>query len=250
MKGMTARMTAIIKAKVSRLLDRAEHPGETLDYSYQRQLEHLQGVKRGIADVITAKKRLELQAQALEEQVTRLDAQARHALAHEREDLARTAVEHKALGQQELQTLGVHIEELERQQGQLGESERQLRYRLETFRARKEVVKAQYAAAEAQVKIGEAATGVGDEMADVGLAIQRAEDKTAGLRARAAAVEELQAAGTVADLTALGPRAEIERELARLDLDGVIEAELERMKAGLLDDPAPVRAIEQGPPAS
>jgi phage shock protein A len=250
MKGLTARMSAIIKAKVSKLLDRAEHPAETLDYSYQRQLEHLQGVKKGIADVITAKKRLEIQAKTLEEQVSRLDAQARQALAHERDDLARTAVEQKALGQQELQSLGLHIEELERQQGQLGESERRLRYKLETFRARKEVIKAQYAAAEAQARIGEAATGVGGEMADVGLAIQRAEDKTAGMRARAAAVEELQAAGTMADLTVLGTRAEVERELARLDLEGVIEAELEQMKAGMLDGPPPVRALEQGRPAS
>ena len=250
MKGLTARMSAIIKAKVSKLLDRAEHPAETLDYSYQRQLEHLQGVKRGIADVITAKKRLEIQTRELEEQVSRLATQARQALAHEREDLARMAVEQKALGQQELRSLRAHIEELEQQQRQLGESERRLRYKLESFRARKEVIKAQYAAAEAQVRIGEAATGVGDEMSDVGLAIQRAEDKTAGLRARAAAVDELQAAGTVADLTALDSRAEVERELARLDLEGVIEAELEEMKAGLLDSPSPVPALEEGRPGS
>jgi phage shock protein A len=250
MKGLTARMSAIIRAKVSRLLDRAEHPAETLDYSYQRQLEHLQGVKKGIADVITAKKRLEIQAQTLEQQVSRLDGQARQALVHQREDLARTAVEQKALGRRELESLGLHIEELERQQGQLGESERRLRNRLETFRAKKEVIKAQYAAAEAQVRIGEAATGVGDEMADVGLAIQRAEDKTASLRARAAAVEELQAAGTMADFASLEPRADVERELARLDLDGVIEAELEQMKAGLLDGPPPMRALEEGRPAS
>ena len=65
MKGLTTRMAVIIKAKASKLLDRAEHPGETLDYSYERQLEHLQSVKKGIAGVITAKKRLQMQAQAL-----------------------------------------------------------------------------------------------------------------------------------------------------------------------------------------
>jgi phage shock protein A len=246
MKGLTTRMAAIIKAKVSKLLDRAEHPGETLDYSYERQLEHLQSVKKGIAGVITAKKRLQMQAQALEQQVERLDGQARQALAHQRDDLARAAVEQKALGRRELESLGIHIEELEQQQAQLLESEKRLRHRLEAFRARKEVIKAQYAAAEAQVRIGEAATGVGDEMADVGAAIQRAEDKTATLRARAAAVEELEAAGTLADLTELEPRSEVERELARLDLDGTIEAELEQMKAGLLAAPEPVRALEEG----
>src|SRR5688500_12956184 len=98
MTGLTTLMSTILRAKLSRLLDRAELPGETLDYSYQRQIEHLQGVKMGIADVITAKKRLQLQATTLAEQAERLDHQARHALAHQRDDLARAAVEQKALG--------------------------------------------------------------------------------------------------------------------------------------------------------
>ena len=229
--GLTGRTFTVIKAKLSALLDRAENPNETLDYSYQRQLEHLQKVKRGIADVTTAKKRLQMQAQTLEEQAEKLDGQAREALSRGREDLARAALEQKALGRSELESLGRHIEELEGQQGQLVESEKRLRYKLETFRSKKEVIKAQYAAAEAQVRIGEAATGVGEEMADVGLAIQRAEDKTASMRARAAAVEELEATGTLTDFTQFESRSEVERELAQLGLDSSVEAELEEMKA-------------------
>ena len=129
--------------------------------------------------------------------------------------------------------------------GTTGESEKRLRHKLETFRAKKEVIKAQFAAAEAQVRIGEAATGVGGEMADVGLAIERAEDKTASMRARAAAVEELEAAGTLADFTELESRTEVERELAKLDLAAAIEVELEQMKAGLLGEPEPVRSLER-----
>ncbi|HEY3477360.1 MAG TPA: PspA/IM30 family protein, partial [Streptomyces sp.] len=49
MAGMSGRISTVIKAKVSKLLDRAEDPGETLDYSYQKQLELLQNVKKGIA---------------------------------------------------------------------------------------------------------------------------------------------------------------------------------------------------------
>ena len=112
--GLTGRAYTVIKAKVSALLDRAENPNETLDYSYQRQLEHLQKVKRGIADVTTAKKRLQMQAHTLAEQADKLDVQAREALSHGREDLSRVALEQKALGQSELETLGRHIEELER----------------------------------------------------------------------------------------------------------------------------------------
>ncbi|HEV2774670.1 MAG TPA: PspA/IM30 family protein, partial [Solirubrobacteraceae bacterium] len=73
MAGMSGRMSTVIKAKISKLLDKAEDPGETLDYSYTRQLESLQQVKKGIADVVTAKKRLGMQAQKLEQSVVKLD---------------------------------------------------------------------------------------------------------------------------------------------------------------------------------
>jgi len=246
MTTLTRRMSTIIKARVSQLLDRAENPAETLDYSYQVQLEHLQQVKKGVADVVTAKKRLELQAASLEEQLGALDVQARQALSHEREDLARAAIEQKALSEHELGSLTRQIGDLDRRRDQLGETEKRLRHRLETFRARKEVVKAQYAAAQAQVRIGEAATGVAGEMADVSLALQRAEDKTADMRARASAIEELEAAGTLADHTLLETRTDVERELAKLDLDVRVADELERMKAQLPNGGQPMRALEQG----
>src|SRR6266496_6760219 len=119
MAGLMQRTMTIIKARYSKLLNRAERPSETLDYSYQRQLEMLQKVKRGVADVVTAKKRLQLQTQKLEQSVVKLDGQARQALAGNREDLARTALERKALIQGQLQGLGSHISQLEQQQQSL-----------------------------------------------------------------------------------------------------------------------------------
>ena len=84
------------------------------------------------------------------------------------------------------------------------------------------------------MKISEAAHGVGEQMADVGLAIQRAEDKTEQMRARASAVEELEAAGTFEDLTQLGSgQDEIDRELAQLGAGQQVDSELEKMKAEL-----------------
>ena len=77
MPGVSGRMSTVIKAKISRLLDRAEDPGETLDYSYQRQLESLQNVKKGIADVVTAKKRIQMQAQKHEQQIGRASCRER-----------------------------------------------------------------------------------------------------------------------------------------------------------------------------
>src|SRR5271155_1293223 len=118
MAGLTGRMSTVVKAKVSKLLDRAEDPAETLEYSYQKQIEQLQNVKKGIADVVTAKKRLQLQEEKSKQQVVKLDTQARQALAAGQEDLARTALERKNIAQTELQSLDTQVAELEKQQEQ------------------------------------------------------------------------------------------------------------------------------------
>ncbi len=247
MAGLGGRMSTVIKAKISRLLDKSEDPGETLDYGYQKQVELLQNVKKGIADVVTSKKRLQMQSSKLEQTVVKLDTQARQAMSQGREDLARAALERKTVAQTELQSLDTQINELEAQQEQLTVNERKLRTKIETFRTKKEVIKAQYSAAEAQVKIGEAANGVGEEMADLGLAIQRAEDKTEQMKARAGAVEELEAAGTFEDLGQLGGgQDDIDRELASLGAGSQVDDELSKLKAELGPGGSESPQLEQG----
>src|SRR5919202_1907656 len=198
--GLLSRAAEIIKAKFNALLNRAENPSETLDYSYERQLELLQNVKRGVADVVTAKKRLQLQTQQLEQNVVKLETQARQAL------------ERKSAVQQQLQDLDQQVQGLEQQQEKLVASEQQLSARVEAFRSEKEVIKAQYSAAEGQVRIGEAATGIGEQMADTGAAIERAKDKTEQMQARANAIEELTAGGALEGFTS--DQTQLDRELS------------------------------------
>jgi len=232
MAGLMSRASMVIKAKFSKLLDRAEDPGETLDYSYEKQLELLQNVKRGIADVVTAKKRLQLQETQLQDSMVKLDGQARQALGAGREDLARQALERKSGVQQQLQGLDGQVAQLEDQQAKLVASEKQLSAKIEAFRSQKEVIKAQYSAAEAQVRIGEAATGIGEQMADTGLAIQRAQDKTQQMQARAGAMDELIESGTLEDFTTPG-QTQLDRELAQVASQSQVESELARMKSEL-----------------
>ena len=249
MPGLSGRMSTVVKAKISKLLDRAEDPSETLEYSYQKQVEQLQNVKKGIADVVTAKKRLQLQEESLRQQVVKLDTQARQAVAAGQEDLARTALERKNVAQTELQSLDSQVTQLEQQQDQLTQSEQKLRAKIEQFRTRKEVIKAQYSAAEAQVRISEAATGVGEEMADVGLAMQRALDKTENMKARASAVQELEAAGTFEDLTQLGAgEDDIDRQLKALSSSSEVDDELSKIKAelGTGGPPPPAGELSSG----
>jgi phage shock protein A len=237
MAGLMGRTMTIVKAKWNKLLDRAEDPAETLDYSYEQQLQQLQNVKRGIADMTTAKKRLELQYTSMQKQSEKLDGQARDALKVGREDLAREALTRKAAIQGQLDGLMEQGQQLEAQQQKLIESQKVLQTKVESFRTQKEVIKAQYSAAEAQVRIGEAASGIGEEMADVGLAIQRAKDKTDQMQARAAAIEELTAAGALDDYTATGD--DIDRELAAISQGSQVDDELAKMKAELGSGEAP-----------
>ena len=175
-----------------------------------------------------------MQEAQLQQAVVKLTGQAQQAIAAGRDDLARTALERKNVAQTEVESLGRQVAELADQQEKLVDSERKLRLKIEAFRTRKETIKAQYSAAEAQVRISEAATGVGGEMADVGLAMQRAIDKTENMRARAGAVQELEAAGTFEDLTALGSgQDDIDRQLARLSNSSAVDDELAKLKAEL-----------------
>jgi phage shock protein A len=229
MPGLMGRASTIVKAKLSKLLDRAEDPSETLDFSYEEQLRQLQNVKRGIADVTTAKKRLEMQYTSMQQQAEKLDGQARQALQQGREDLAREALTRKAALEAQLESIMEQGRQLEAQQQKLVTGEKTLRAKVESFRSQKEVIKAQYSAAEAQVRIGEAATGIGEQMADTGLAIQRAKDKTDQMQARASAMDELIESGTLEDFTT--DKTQLDRELEALSSKSQVDSDLARLKA-------------------
>src|SRR5919206_4829266 len=131
MPGLWERFMLIFRSKASRALDRAENPTETLDYSYEQMQQQLQNVKRGVADVVTAKKRLELQTTQLEQNVVKLETQARQALGAGREELARQALERKSGLQQQLQGLDTQVQQLEAQQQKLVASEKALSAKVE-----------------------------------------------------------------------------------------------------------------------
>ncbi|WMW24391.1 PspA/IM30 family protein [Methanolobus sediminis] len=226
--GLFGRMETVVKSKMNKLMDRMEDPRETLDYSYEKQLEMLQDVKRGVAEVTTSKKRLQLQRSKLQQNIEKLDGQAKEAIKADREDLARLALERKSTLNIQIQGLDQQIAELEKEQEKLVAAEKRLSTKVEVFRTKKETIKAQYSAAEAQVKINESVSGISEEMADVGLAIERAENKTEQMKARASALDELIDTGTLDDLTSSGD--DIDRELAKINSATTVDLELEQLK--------------------
>ncbi|CAG0994169.1 partial Phage shock protein A, partial [Flavobacteriales bacterium] len=227
--GLIERTSTMIKAKINKILGKFEDPRETLDYSYEKQVELLQNVKRGVAEVTTSKKRLELQKVKLEENIKKLDDQAREAVTAGREDLARIALERKSTSQAEITSLTSQIADIKNQQDKLVATEKRLSAKIESFRSTKETIKAQYSAAEAQVKITESVSGISEEMSDVGMAVQRAKDKTENMKARASALDELVEAGTLEDVTG-GSQDDIDRELSKIKSKGDVDTQLEALK--------------------
>ena len=239
------RMSLIFRSKANKALDRAEDPRETLDYSYQKQLELLQKVRRGVADVATSRKRLELQMNQLELQSNKLKDQAQKALGLGREDLAREALTRRSGLQQQLTDLQTQHAALQGEEEKLTTASQRLQAKVESFRTKKETIKATYTAAEAQTRIGEAFSGISEEMGDVGMAIERAEDKTAQLQARAGAIDELLASGAL-DSPVSGGQDDISLELQQMASGSDVDTELAALKAEISGGTAP-KALEAEP---
>ena len=248
--GLWQRFVMIFRSKANKALDRAEDPRETLDYSYQRQVELLSKVRRGVADVATSRKRVELQINQLEQQSDKLQGQAQKAIDMDREDLAREALTRKSGLQSQVNDLKVQHAQLQGEEEKLTLAQQRLQTKVEAFRTKKETIKATYTAAEAQTRINEAFSGISEEMGDVGLAVQRAEDKTAQMQARAGAIDELIASGALEDATAIGHGDDIARELEAMSKDSDVEAELAALKAGSAPPQSALEAGDATPAAS
>jgi phage shock protein A len=236
--GMGRRLSLIVKSKANKLLDKHEDPRETLDYSYEKQLQLLTQVRRGVADVATSRKRLEIQMQALQTSADKLQTQAQQAVTAGRDDLAREALNRRAAANTQIADLATQHSDLQAQEEKLTQASQQLQTKVDAFRTRKETIKATYTAAEAQTKIGEAVSGISEEMGDVGLAMQRAEDKTQQMQARAGAVDELIASGALDDATQ-GGKDDIQAELDRMSSGSDVELELAKLKGQLPAGSAP-----------
>jgi|GEM_PF-483431 len=232
--GIFSRLMNFLRIRTSSMLDKAEEPGQVMDYSYNKQLEQLQQLRRSIADVVTNEKRLELQQSQLLEKANTLDTQARQALQANREDLARMALQRKETLVTQLNGYEQQIALLHAQQEKLIGMERTVSARVEAFRTQKEMVKAQYNAAQAQVKINETLTGISEEMSEMNLAMQRAQDKVLSMQARANAMETLIEQGTLSEQGMLGRGGDtLDRELQQISSQQNVDAQLQAMKQQL-----------------
>src|SRR5919201_2607104 len=215
------RMSDVIQQKINALLDRSEDPNEALDQ-----------VRRGVAEVLTSEKRLELQQNELKQSQDKLQTQARQALQQGREDLARLALTRAQAAQEQLNGLQQQIDQLKAQEQKLEATADKLRAKVEAFRTQRETMKAQYTAAKASTQVGESVTGLSEHMADVNLMLDRAREKTAQMQARAAAVDQLMDSGAL-DQIGAGGEDDIDRQLKVSVVSSAVDEQLAAMKKQL-----------------
>ncbi|HKI07549.1 MAG TPA: PspA/IM30 family protein [Nitrososphaeraceae archaeon] len=223
------RISTVIKQKANVIINKYEDPREALDYSYTKQIELLNKLRRDIAEVVTAKRRLEMQKAKLWDNIRTLDEQARRSIDAEREDLAKLALERKNANLLQLQGLDKQIGEMLAEQEKLEQTEKRLSTKVEEFKSKKEIIKAQYSAAEANVRIKENVTGISEEMTDIGMALNKAEEKTEKMKAKSGALDEMINSGVLTDYTT--SKDSIEKELEQVTLKGSVEEELAKLKA-------------------
>ncbi len=229
MAGTWGRVKSIFQAKTNTALDKLEDPRQTLDLSYEKQLEQLTQIRRSVADVATAKKRIELQAAELQKQADKLQGQAKAAMEQGNEDLAREALTRRGALASQLADLETQHQSVADQEQKLVSTMQTLQARIEQFRTQKETLKATYTAAEAQTKVGEAVAGISDSMGDAGAAMQRAQDKIASMQARAGAIDDLIATGALTDLTT--PVDDIQAQLDKVGISSEVDQQLAALKA-------------------
>ena len=239
--GLWTRLRMLFATKASSALDRAEDPRQVLDYAYSQQQQLLVSLRRGLVDVATSKQQLEQQAQRLLDSIPKLDDQARRAIGAGREDLARVALERKRTATTEAESLTNQIAEVSADKDRLSEQERALQLRIEQFRTHRDVVSARYSAAEAEVRVKESLAGVSGELAELGMAVGRAEEKADRLQARARAIDSLVDIGS---LPAAGGGDFVENELQRITQGSEIDGELARIKAELAQPKLPASPEE------
>jgi phage shock protein A len=246
--GLFSRAHDIMQAKANRALDKAEKPDEMLDLSYEKMLEQITQVRRALVEIAASRKRIELQESQLQGSCDHLQDQARAALGAGREDLAREALNRKAAAAQQIEQMEPQHQQLVDEEAKLGQTLQTLQARVNQFRTQKETLKAQYTAAQAVTSVNEGVAGISKSISDSGAALNRAQDKIAGMQARSSALDELLESGVLEDVGA--GHDDIQHELDKIGASSAVDQELAALKSTM----GPAGAIEAGsrelPPAA
>lgn len=230
MSGILTRFKAIFQAQANQVAEQMEDPRASLDYSLTRLEQNRRELARSLVEVSAAGRRLESQRDQLAASQRLYEEQAAAAVKAGRDDLARTALQRKQEAHARQAELETNLTSLERQEGNLKQSQVNLDRKIALFRSKKEELKAIYDSSQAQLRVNEALSGISEELADVGNTIQRAEARIQAMQSRADAIENLVAEGVLTDQLA-PDKDDLDRQLDRIGRSQAVDEELARLKA-------------------
>ena len=221
MLGYAARL---LKSSVGSLLAPADDPRPGFAQAYQRHSDLLKKVRLARAELRSSREQIDRRRAEMLEQMPVLDEKARSALLAGRDSGARSALRQRVTAAASAESLAEQIGDIVYEEQKLELIEQRLATQIESFYARQQVLAARFNAAEAQLRINEALSGLTGELADLGLALEQAEDSALWMQARASAVEEIIAGGLAGDQLEDNSRAErldaeVEVRLAQLSRD-------------------------------
>jgi phage shock protein A len=180
--GIGRRIRDIWRSRSHRELD-GEELRSSLDDTYRAQLAHLQKVRRGVADVTTSRKRVEVRLRQLEQQAATFDAQAREAVERGDDTAARTALGRKVGLEDSLADLRERHAALQQEEATITDAATRLEDSIEDFRLRKDTLTARASAAEARSQLTSADTGIASSLSSVNQQMEAAERHTRELAA-------------------------------------------------------------------
>lgn len=225
MPRLPKQLTALFKNGLNALLEPAADPRETFVDPYQRQYGLLERVREALAENASLRKRLEVRMVELQAKVPTLEASARQAVVDQRDDRARLFLQQRHLALLELKSLTANCQEFQLEEQRMAVMEQRLTAQLEAMRLRQQVSVVRYTSAESQVLATEAMNLIAHELGDLGKTLERAEQKTEYLQARAAAIEQWS------DLGALEQPGDIfSQQLFQAEIEAAIETQLDVLK--------------------
>lgn len=222
--GMFNRLSDIFKANVNDALDKAEDPEKMLK---QMVLEMEQSVNKAtlaVAGAIANEKTLERKLEKAKADANEWQKKAAQALGANREDLARAALEKKAIFDKNVVDLEPLYTQAHETSMKLRSQLDQLKIKLDEARSRQSTLIARSQAAKAQKEIAQSFSGVGS---DAFSKFDKYEEKIEKTEAEAGAFEQLA-----------GENTNLDDEFRKLSSSSNVDDELAKLKAsmGMLPD--------------
>lgn len=216
--GIFGRISDVFKANVNDALDKAEDPEKMLKQMVIEMEESVNKATLAVANAIANEKSLERKREKALSETKDWEAKAIQALQAGREDLAKAALEKKAISERNANDLQPIYEQARATSNKMREQLNTLKAKLDEARSRQSTLIARSQAAKAQKQIAQSFSGVGS---DAFSKFDKYEQKIEKTEAEALAYEELSDGGAT----------DIDRELRQLQTNSTVDSDLLALKA-------------------